>query len=214
MQEKMNIYLRPTMWISRLAIVFGMLFVAMGKSQARYFDTVVIDPGHGGSDPGAYRHSVREKDLTLKVAKKLRIQLKARGINVVMTRSTDKKLSLEQRAAIANKYKNAIFVSIHFNAAEKGLEYVKGVETFYASQEGRKMASKVQGKMLKTLGVRDRKVKDKDFAVLEKTRCPAILVECGFISNYYERKRCSRSWYQSLCASSIAHGLLEYRRLR
>ena len=193
---------------------FLLSLVLAGGLEARYYDTVVIDAGHGGNDPGASRFKVREKDLALKVAKKLEIQLKARGIKVVMTRTTDKFLSLEQRAEIANKQKNAIFVSIHFNAAEKGLEYVKGVETFYASKEGKKMASNVQSKMLKTLGVRDRKVKDKDFAVLEQTTCPAILVECGFISNYYERLRCNRSWYQSLCASSIAHGLLQYRKVK
>ena len=201
--------------------IFALAFVAFllggfscSELSAKAFDTVVIDPGHGGRDPGAHRFGVKEKDLALNVAKKLAIQLKARGLKVVMTRTTDPTLSLEQRAAIANKHKNAIFVSIHFNAAEKGLEYVKGVETFYASQEGRKIASKVQGQMLKTLGVRDRKVKDKDYAVLEKTKCPAILVECGFISNRYERIRCNRLWYQSLCASSIAHGLMEYRKLR
>ncbi len=183
----------------------------VGLLSAKPYDTVVIDPGHGGTDHGAYRFNVREKDLNLKVAKKLEIQLKARGIKVVMTRRTDKTMSLADRAKIANKYKNAIFVSIHFNATEKGLEYVKGIETFYTSGEGKKIAFNVQKQMLTTLGVRDRKVKDRNYAVLAKTKCPAILVECGFISNYYERQRCARSWYQSLCASSIAKGLIKYR---
>jgi len=140
------------------------------------------------------------------------IQLKARGLKVVMTRDTDKTVSLDERAAIANKHKNAIFVSIHFNATEKGLEHVKGVETFHSSYAGKKIASKVHRRMLSTLGVKDRKVKDRSYAVLERTKCPAILVECGFISNYYERLRCNRSWYQSLCASSIAHGIMDYKK--
>ncbi len=205
------------MLISRLrsffctALLFS-LFIGLGDIHAAAFNTVVIDPGHGGRDDGASRGDVKEKDLNLKVAKKLSILLKAEGFNVVMTRDTDKSLSLDDRAFIANKYKDSIFVSIHFNAAASGLEYVKGVETFYASGEGQKIANEVHKQMLQKMGVKDRKVKRGNYKVLEKTESAAILVECGFISNSYERKRCASSWYQSLCASSIAEGVKNYRK--
>lgn len=175
--------------------------------------TVVIDPGHGGADPGAHRYTVREKDLTLKVAKKLETLLIAQNINVVMTRSYDKTLSLTQRANIANKYKNSLFVSIHFNAALKGMESVNGIETFYMSSRGKKLANTIQKELLKKLNAGDRKIKFNKYKVLEKTHSPAVLVECGFISNYRERQYCNRSWYQSLCASAIAKGIMQYRKV-
>lgn len=188
-----------------LTIVFGMSAEAL---------TVVIDPGHGGKDPGAFRYSVKEKDLALNVAKKLKILLEAQKMKVVMTRSTDITLSLEKRAEIANKYKDSLFVSIHFNAAYKGLESVKGIETFYVSYNGKRLASTIQSEMVKTLNSVDRKVKKKGYKVLEETNSPAVLVECGFISNYSERQHCSRSWYQSLCASAIAKGIITYNNTK
>lgn len=194
------------------SIALFSLLVSFSFATERY--TVVIDPGHGGIDPGAYRYTVKEKDLALKVAHKVKTLLEAHGVNVVMTRTYDKTLKLETRAAIANKYKNSIFVSIHFNAAEKGLEYATGIETFYMSASGKKLASAIQKQMLSKLNGRDRKVKFKDFKVLEKTKSPAILVECGFISNYSERQQCASSWYQSLCAGAIVKGILNYNQAR
>lgn len=186
-----------------LTVVFGLAAEPL---------TIVIDPGHGGKDPGAYRYSVREKDLALNVAKKLKVLLEAQKMKVVMTRSTDITLSLEKRAEIANKYKNSLFVSIHFNAAYKGQESAKGIETFYVSENGKKLATTIQTEMVKTLNSVDRKVKKKGYKVLEDTNSPAVLVECGFISNYSERQQCSRSWYQSLCASAIAKGIITYNK--
>jgi N-acetylmuramoyl-L-alanine amidase len=89
---------------------------------------------------------------------------------------------------------------------------VRGVETFYASEKGKKLALAIQDNMVKKLRVKDRHTRrGEQYAVLNKTLCPAVLVECGYISNAYERKRCSSSGYQSLTASAIVDGILHYR---
>lgn len=171
---------------------------------------VVIDPGHGGRDYGAYYRGVRESDLNLRVANKLEYELKKRGYSVTMTRRSDVFLSLSRRASIANRYRNAIFVSIHFNASSAS--WVRGAETFYAgSSKGRALASAIQTQMVRRLKVRNRGVRFSRFTVLTATRCPAVLVECGFISNASERQRCSTSSYQSTCALAIAEGIARYR---
>lgn len=171
---------------------------------------VVIDPGHGGKDEGAKWGGVRESDLNLKVAKKVEALLKAKNIPVTMTRTTDTFVTLTQRAEIANKYDDVIFVSIHFNAHR--LTSVVGVETFYASEKGKSLATSIQRKIVPLLKTRNRYIKrGLSYAVLNKTKCPAVLVECGFISNTAERKRCNTSWYQSLAAHGIVEGILQTR---
>lgn len=171
---------------------------------------VVIDAGHGGKDEGAVWGGVRESDLNLKVAKKVEALLKAKGIPVTMTRTSDTFISLSQRAAIANKYKDVIFVSIHFNAHR--LTSVVGVETFYASEKGKVIASNIQRKVVGLVKTRNRYIKrGLTYAVLNKTKCPAVLVECGFISNTAERRRCNTSYYQSLAAQGIVEGIIKTR---
>lgn len=193
-------------YLLRLLAFATMLSFAHGAN----FSHVIIDPGHGGKDKGAIWGGVRESDLNLKVAEKVQTLLKARGVSVSMTRQSDQFVSLSKRAELSKKYRNAIFVSIHFNASTH--TEVRGVETYYASAKGKKLAQKVHEKMLKKLNVKDRNTRlGGKYAVLNKTACPAILVECGYISNAYERKRCASSWYQSLCASSIVDGILAYR---
>lgn len=177
---------------------------------AESFNRVVIDPGHGGKDKGAIWGGVRESDLNLKVAKKVENLLRAHGIPVTMTRRSDQFISLTRRAQLSNYYPNSIYVSIHFNASTH--TYVRGVETYYASTKGRKLAQAIQSSMIEKLRLKDRKVRlGKQYAVLNKTNSTAVLVECGYISNAYERSRCNRSWYQSLAASAIVDGILRYR---
>lgn len=101
------------------------------------FDTVVIDPGHGGSDPGAVNHLGTEASYNLKVGRMLRDHLSKRGFKVVMTRNSDKFLTRSQRFEIANRYKNAIFISIHFNSVgHRGRLTARGIETFTLSPVG------------------------------------------------------------------------------
>ena len=119
--------------------------------------TVIIDPGHGGKDWGAFRAGVRESSLNMKVASKLEYYLKQNGFRVVLTRRSDSFLSLSRRASIANRYRNAIFVSIHFNATRNTM--VRGAETFYAGAAGRQLASSIHRELtgkcrMKNRGVR------------------------------------------------------------
>jgi len=193
-----------------LQILFFSFLVTM--AEARYFNTVVIDPGHGGRDKGAYWGGVRESHLNMIVANKLAYELKSRGIKTVMTRRSDRTTSYSSRTNLANRYPGAIFVSIHFNASTN--TSVKGIETFYLSKEGKKMATQIQGKLSSSLKSRNRGVKSANFKVLRSTNAPAILVECGFISNSSERMRCSTRWYQSTAARVIAEGLMKYRKMK
>lgn len=170
---------------------------------------VIIDPGHGGRDRGAVWGGVRESTLNYRVAGKLESILRQRGYSTTMTRRSDVFVSLSRRAAIANNYRNAIFVSIHFNATRES--WVRGAETYYAGAQGRSLATSIQREMVQRLNLRNRGVRLARFTVLMQTRCPAVLVECGFISNSSERRRCTTSSYQSTAALAIAEGIRRYR---
>lgn len=178
-------------------------FLLLGSASA--VKTVVIDPGHGGRDNGAKWGGVAEKDLNLDVAKRVEVLLKKRHIPVVMTRRTDKYVSLTSRAGHANRYKDSLFVSIHFNAVTN--KKITGIETFYLSYRGSKLANSIQRRLAQRIRTNDRGTKKHHYAVLKKTRGVAVLVECGFISNGWERKRCSASWYKAILAQEIASGI-------
>jgi N-acetylmuramoyl-L-alanine amidase len=180
-----------------------------GTALAARFSTVIIDPGHGGRDKGTYWGGVRESRLALRVARDLEALLKKRGIRAVMTRRSDVFVSLGRRAAIANRYRSAVFVSIHFNASRNTA--IKGVETYYWGTRGKVMAGAVQRRLPYRLKTRNRGIRRKGYTVLLKTRCPAILVECGFISNRRERMRCSTRWYQQTAARAIYDALMACR---
>ena len=194
----------------KLIILFFLLGITL--CQARHFTTVVIDPGHGGRDGGAYWGGVKESTLNLIIAQKLAYELKSRGIKTVLTRKSNVTVSKARRCQIANKYPNSIFVSIHFNAHTN--TSIKGVETFYLSSEGRKMANEVQYRLASSLKVRNRGIKSRGLYVLRGTNAPAILVECGFISNPSERRRSITQWYKTTTARRIADGLMAYRKKR
>lgn len=181
--------------------------------EARKISRVIIDAGHGGKDKGANRGSTYEKHLALKVALRVEAMLKAKGMPVTMTRRSDKFISLTSRAAIANRYSNAVFVSIHFNAHTSTRQ--TGVETYYYGEQGKKLAAHVHLRLLSRLKPRNGDTRQrKDLAVLNKTRCPAILVECGYISNYTERKKCLTWRYQYNCAKAIVDGIWAYKTYR
>ena len=180
--------------------------LALATSEAK--TVVVLDPGHGGKDNGAHWYGVSEKTLNLDVAKRVEILLKKRGIPVVMTRRTDTYVSLGYRAQIANRHAGAVFVSIHFNAHSN--RSIKGIETFYISSKGRKLAQSMQKRLAGRINTNDRGSKKHHYAVLTKTRGVAALVECGFISNHWENKRCSTSWFRDILAQEIASGIAAY----
>ena len=185
---------------------FFLSVLALAASEAK--TVVVLDPGHGGKDNGARWYGVSEKTLNLDVAKRVEVLLKKRGIPVVMTRRTDTYVSLDYRAKIANRHAGAVFVSIHFNAHSN--RSIKGIETFYISSRGRKLAQSMQKRLASRINTNDRGSKKHHYAVLTKTRGVAALVECGFISNHWENRRCSTSWFRDILAQEIASGIAAY----
>lgn len=198
--------------LSRLSLQLSLILLSFSlsviTSMAGPETRIIIDAGHGGKDEGAHWYGVRESDLNLQVAKKLEALLLARNIPVTMTRRSDVFVPLAKRAEIANSYQNAIFVSIHFNAHR--MTSIHGVETFYASPAGKPIAMKIQKELVKLVETRNRFIKrGLGYAVLNKTKCPAVLVECGFISNPLERNRCKTGWYQMLAARGIAEGIIQ-----
>ena len=179
-------------------------------ANAANFRTVVIDPGHGGHDNGGQWGRVYEKHLALDTATRLEENLKRMGYQTVMTRRSDYFISLPQRVSTANRYRNAIFVSIHFNYTWK--EHVSGLETFYYNSEGQRLAQLVQSSLVRQTRTVDRNAKFARFYVIRNSKLPSILVEGGFVSNESERNRMKSAWFREQIARGIAEGIQRYRR--
>lgn len=186
------------------------LFLSSASATER-FSRVVIDPGHGGIDPGSHAFGLVEKDLTLDLAKRLEKILSSHGLTTQLTRRTDVYLELEERADTAGSKTGTIFVSLHFNAHTD--RSISGTETLYwpGSDTGRELASYIQSELGRRLVTRNRGFKPERLKVLEKTKCTAVLVECGFISNRWESQRCGAEWFRQILAEEIAQGILRYR---
>ncbi len=197
---------------SRLFLFSLFVLLTAGFSQAKGFRTIVIDAGHGGRDLGGTTHRVYEKHLALDTASRLQYQLKKRGYRTVMTRQSDRFISLSKRAEIANRYRNSIFVSIHYNYTWK--KSVSGLETFYYSKRAKPLAQLVQKGMLRKVKAKNRGAKFARYYVLRNSRNPAILVEGGFVSNSRERQRMKSGSYRNAIAKGIANGIDRYQRGR
>lgn len=169
---------------------------------------IVIDPGHGGRDPGATSYlGHAEKGINLRIANKVVAKLKAKGFNVKMTRSSDTYIDRFERAEVTNNIGPDLFVSIHCNALPKTV--MRGY-TVYASRSAsansRMAAGLVEDAMMAT-GLSSRGVQGGDFVVLVNTNCPAILVECGCLSNPREAGMLYDSSFQDNIAAAIANGI-------
>jgi N-acetylmuramoyl-L-alanine amidase len=170
---------------------------------------VVIDAGHGGHDQGTRWYGLAEKTLALDVAKRVETILKRNGVTTIMTRRTDKFVPLESRAAIANRYRNALFVSIHFNSTR--ITAINGIETYYRSDRGRKVAYTIQQSLINKVSANNRGIKRAGYSVLKHTDGTAVLVECGFISNKSEANRCGTAAHRQKLAEAIARGIMRAR---
>lgn len=193
--------------------------------------TIILDPGHGGKDRGAAGRRFTEKYLTLQVAKETKRQLERMGYRVLMTRVNDRQLTLNQRAQASNWAKADLFISIHMNAAAN--RSVRGIETFALTAPGApssgatkvaynkypgngalynstSLAWFVQNSMVRATKAQDRGMKRARFVVLRETRCPSILVECGFISNHNDENLLGSAAYRRKLATAIAAGVRNY----
>lgn len=180
-------------------------------SQVLGFDTVILDAGHGGHDRGAAIGYVYEKHLALDTARRVEDILRRNGLKVIMTRSRDIFIPLPERAAIGNRYRNALFVSLHYNYNRSGSG--AGAETYHHFATGQTLASYIQAYLVRRTGMTNRGVKTANFHVLRNTtRNPAVLVECGFVSNAAERARMLTGEFRARIAEGVAQGILAYRK--
>jgi N-acetylmuramoyl-L-alanine amidase len=180
------------------------------KDTTRTFTTVVVDAGHGGKDNGAFRRfGGAEKNATLDVATRLAAKLRESQFRVVMTRSDDVFIPLDERAAISNRQSNAIFVSVHFN--DSGRRGIRGFETYYRSPVARPLAYRIQQQIMTLPGAVNRGVKTANFRVLRKAAYPAVLVECGFLSNRKEGAAARSATRRDDLADKIAEAIVDER---
>ncbi|NET00891.1 MAG: N-acetylmuramoyl-L-alanine amidase [Sphaerospermopsis sp. SIO1G2] len=175
---------------------------------------VIIDPGHGGKDPGAIGISkVREKDIILPISLRVAEVLQQNGVQAVLTRDSDYFVSLPGRVKMAERANADLFVSIHANSAGLNRPEVSGLETYYYNT-GLRLARTVHRKILQRVNVRDRKVRKARFYVLRKSSMPSILVETGFLTGREDIAKLKRSSYRNQMADAIAQGILQYLRNR
>lgn len=170
--------------------------------------TVVIDAGHGGSDPGATRNNVLEKTITLQIAELTAQMLRKQGAIVYMTRDDDTFVSLSDRVTYSNTKKPDVFVSIHINACEN--ETAHGIETHYYKDDSLDFAKQVHKSIMQKVTETNRGVYKSRFYVIRHTEMPAILVELGFISNAEERRLMQTKERQTKFAEAITEGVINY----
>ncbi len=192
---------------------------------------IMIDPGHGGSDPGAGSALGHEKLFNLQIARKLKRSLLHAGYSVAMTRDGDTFPTLAQRAALCAKVKPDLYISIHCNSSAS--KSTHGIETYvmtpsgaastadskpkYSAQKGNayddlsaRLGYEIQKALIKTTGAEDRGLRHARFYVIANATCPAVLIECGYLSNAAELKKLANADYQERIVLGILSGLYRY----
>lgn len=179
---------------------------------------VVLDPGHGGKDPGKVGvNGVGEKEVNLKIALYIEECLKQESVDVVMTRTEDERLAgsqaedLKARVDLVNKNAPALAVSIHQNSYHQ--ESVRGAQVFYHSDsaEGEKAASAIQEKLAELDQNNAKHIKaNNTYYLLKNTAFPTVIAECGFMSNYEEAELLTQEDYQKELARAVSEGIMQY----
>lgn len=226
--RKLYIYTVMILSVALLAglnSVFANSEISPATSWAVANKIIVIDPGHGGIDPGAVGISgVVEKDIVLQVSKRLENLLTHAGAKVVMTRETDvdygtpgsgsllkrKREDLSKRVAMANEKDASVFLSIHVNAFPSS--QWRGAQTFYQIKEteSKLLAECIQSELIRIMANTTRAAKHSDFYATRNTKMPGVIIEIGFISNPAEAKLLNSPVYQKKLAHAIYSGLVKY----
>lgn len=171
---------------------------------------VIVDPGHGGPDPGAIGiGGLQEKGIVLDVSRQVAAILARQGVQAILTRDSDIDLDLEPRVQMAQRANATVFVSIHANAIDMSRPDVNGLETYYY-QSGAELAKTIHSSILEIPGVVDRRVRTARFYVLRRTSMPSVLVELGFVTGRTDAARLSSAEHRSQLAQAIARGILQY----
>lgn len=232
---KIKVYVVCSITLMCAFLFGGLLYTAfsdepsLAVSAERQIDepVIIIDPGHGGEDGGASANGLLEKDINLSIALKLRDMLSSGGYQVVLTRDSDisvydssagttreKKVSdLQNRVEIINGSKNNILVSIHQNKFEQEQYY--GTQIFYSTNDPRseKLAQEIKSSvtgLLQPENKRELKPADGSIYILSKAEVPAVIVECGFLSNPEEAGRLSQDEYRKQMAFAVYCGIMSY----
>lgn len=172
---------------------------------------IYIDPGHGGSDPGAVGiNGTRECDVVLKTGKALAERLLSYGFETEMTRDTDKSLSLAARAESANRAGADLFISIHCNGFSNSNASGTEVYSYPGNAEGERLAGILLEEICDTFATKKRGVKKENFAVLRLSKMPAVLIETAFITNPEEERMMNSPDFAEKMADAIADGICDY----
>jgi N-acetylmuramoyl-L-alanine amidase len=173
--------------------------------------TIVIDPGHGGRDPGAVGiGNIHEADIVLAISNQVTTLLQSKGAEVIQTRTDDREIELEPRVNQANRARADLFISIHANAISLDRPDVNGIETYYYADQSLELARTIHASMLDGTGRANRRVRQARFYVLRNTAMPAVLLEVGFVTGAEDAPLLPDPDFQAQMAESIARGILEY----
>ena len=209
----MNRFLQSFLWAVGLPLAALTLSscstISSGGLRPGGFTTVVIDAGHGGKDNGeAPNQFLKEKEVALDTAKRLQRLLADSGLRTVMTRTEDVFVELDDRVAIADRYyPNAILVSIHYNASPSSGP--RGIQTFFWRPDSYGLATRVQRHLIGETGLDNRGVTRRVLRLTHNPQVPAILCECGFLTNRAEANLVNTEAYRQHAAQGIADGVLE-----
>jgi N-acetylmuramoyl-L-alanine amidase len=227
---------KPCISVMDLRATIAPILYPAGNGAGRSAKTICLDPGHGGKDTGGVSGKYMEKHYTLPLAEEVAGQLRTAGFRVLLTRTNDTFIELEDRPALANREKADLFISLHFNIGPLG--QAKGVEVFCLSpaessstnDKGRHvelnaspgnrqdpqntlLAYQLQRALVTGLGAEDRGMRRARFEVLRFTTMPAVLIEGGFLSDADEQKKIADPAYRSRLAAAIVEGIQNYERL-
>lgn len=187
--------------------------VKKGRNLPLKGKVIVIDPGHGGRDPGAFSHDgIPEKTLTLQTARKTAYLLKLAGATVYLTKNSDRKYNLRDVVKFANKTKADIFISIHYNFSS--IRSASGTETYYYKRNGRNLALNIHRSLIRGIKRRDRGLRKAMLYVCNHTQMPAVVVEPVYISNPRESSLIKKQSFQKEIATDIVKGVKNYFRSR
>ncbi len=171
--------------------------------------TIVIDPGHGGEDPGAEGTYLYEKEVTLSTAEAVAAKLREAGANVLLTRTTDEYVTLKNRAALSNTSNADLFISFHFDSTAAGT-LGTGFTTYYYSDDDIPLANLVNKHLGSDLPLQNNGTKFGDFLVIRENTQPALLLELGYMNNDADVNTFNSDYYRSLVAESIYQALTDY----
>ena len=209
----------------------GEVPISRGFEKGKYTKTVFLDPGHGGTDPGAVYYNTNEKDLTLQVYQKLRKELQGLGYTVLSSRDSDVYVDfITERSKMVNNTNSDIFISIHFNASGAPASNRSGIQTYsyeedsgYRSKinqywhnhpdrisESNRLAADIHSSLLAETGAKDAGLLQSSFAVLRETDKPAVLLELGYMDNFNENQQIRSDAYQNRLVAGIVKGIQKY----